>query len=266
MTNKHRAAGLLIAIAVIAGSFAPLGVKATTVNDNASSFLNYSVEQLQSLIAQLQARLTELKKGTPCFVADYELSLGDGEGDETSGVRRLQDFLREKGFFKLKSTGYFGKVTRASIAAFQKANGLTETGVFDAATKAKAHSLSCTTLAKVKAEVQKKVEEKKEVQEEKQEAKKEAGSVTSISMNVNGSTVSWSANGYSKNGFKIVWSKNAAPTYPTREGDQYIYLSDPSAKTTNLEAFDGSGSYHVRVCEYLGGACGVYSNESVTQL
>ena len=261
MTKKHRAAGLLLAIALIAGSIAPVGVKATTVNDNSSSFLNYSVEQLQSLISQLQARLAELKKGTPCFVADNELSLGDGEGDETVGVRRLQDFLREKGFFKLKSTGYFGKMTRASLIAFQKANGVSETGIFDGVTKEKAHAMSCTGLAKIKKE-----EVKKEVKEEKKEAKKEAGDVTSISMNVNGSSVSWTTNGYSKNGFKIVWSKNAAPTYPTREGDQYIYLSDPSAKSTTLEAFDGSGSYHVRVCEYLGGACGVYSNESVTQL
>jgi peptidoglycan hydrolase-like protein with peptidoglycan-binding domain len=258
MNNKHRAAGAFLAMALIAGSFAPLSVSATTVNETTSSFLNYSIEQLQSLIAKLQARLEELKKNAvQCFVTDATLSLGDGEGSETTDVRRLQDFLREKGFFKLKSTGWFGKVTRASLIAFQKENGLAQTGEFDAATKAKAHSLSCTSLPKPKATEKK--EDKKKIDEQK-------GAVTSISMTVNGASVNWTENGYSKNGFKIVWSKNTAPTYPTREGDRYIYLSDPSASSTTIEAFDGSGTYHVRVCEYLGGACGAYSNEATTQL
>lgn len=262
MQKKFRAAGFFLVFALIAGSFAPLGVRATTVNDNASSYLNYNIEQLQSLISKLQARIAELKKGTPCFVADSELSLGDGEGSEAASVRRLQDFLREKGFFKLKSTGYFGKVTRASVVAFQKANGLPETSAFDVATKNKAHGMSCTTLAKIKTPAPKKEEPKKEVNEEK----KNEGSVSSILMSVSGANVIWSANGKSKDGFKIVWSKNAAPTYPTREGDRYIYLSEPTAKSTTLDAFDGAGTYHVRVCEYLGGACGVYSNEATTQL
>lgn len=90
--------------------------------------------------------------------------------------------------------------------------------------------------------------------------------VTSISLSGSGRAVSWTTNGYSASGFKIVWSQSAGPTYPTRDGDQYIYLSDPSAKSASLEAFDGAGQYHVRVCEYLGGKCGVYSNEIVVNL
>jgi len=90
--------------------------------------------------------------------------------------------------------------------------------------------------------------------------------VKSISMSATGSSVKWSVNGLSKNGFKIVWSKNENPTYPTRTGDQYIYLSSPTASSTTLSAFDGAGTYFVRVCEYLGGACGVYSNQSTVTL
>jgi hypothetical protein len=259
MPKKHRVAKIALSIMFLATSFAPLTASATTVNETANSYLNFSIEQLQSLITKLQARLEELKKKSiPCFVTNAELSLGDGEGDETADVRRLQDFLREKGFFKLKSTGWFGKITRASLIAFQKENGLEQTGVFDAATKAKAHSLSCMTLPKLKAA------EKKEEPKKNDDTQK--GAVTSISMTVSGATVNWAATGYSKNGYKIVWSKNAAPTYPTREGDRYIYLSEPSATSTTIEAFDGAGAYHVRVCEYLGGACGVYSNEATTQL
>lgn len=86
--------------------------------------------------------------------------------------------------------------------------------------------------------------------------------VTSISVSsAGGGAVSWTINGYSSQGFKVVWSKNAHPTYPTRDGDQYQYLSEPSARRTTLEDFDGDGAYYVRVCEYLGGSCGKYSNE-----
>lgn len=89
----------------------------------------------------------------------------------------------------------------------------------------------------------------------------DTGPVSSISVTGSGSSVTWSADGYSKNGFKIVWSKNSQPTYPTREGDKYIYLSEPNSRNASLDAFSGSGVYYIRVCEYLGGACGVYSNQ-----
>ena len=53
----------------------------------------------------------------------------------------------------------------------------------------------------------------------------------------------------------------SGPTYPTRSTDKYKYHSDPSTYLSSVYAFDGDGTYYVRVCEYLGGSCGVYSNE-----
>lgn len=94
------------------------------------------------------------------------------------------------------------------------------------------------------------------------EKETETSSVTSIVLSYAGeNSVTWKTTGYSASGFKIVWSKNANPTYPTRDGDQYIYLSAPSAAATTLKAFSGEGLYYVRVCEYLGGKCGLYSNQ-----
>ncbi len=90
----------------------------------------------------------------------------------------------------------------------------------------------------------------------------QTGSVSSISLSASGNVVNWSVAGYSANGYKVVWSKTSGPTYPTRSGDKYQYFSNPSQTSSNpLEAFDGSGTYFVRVCEYLGGKCGVYSNQ-----
>ncbi len=94
----------------------------------------------------------------------------------------------------------------------------------------------------------------------------EQGVVNSITLSGEGDKINWTVDGYSYKGFKVVWSKNAHPTYPTRSGDKYHYFSSPSKNSDTLSAFDGSGTYYVRVCEYLGGKCGLYSNEITLKL
>ncbi|MBU0661087.1 FecR family protein [Patescibacteria group bacterium] len=89
----------------------------------------------------------------------------------------------------------------------------------------------------------------------------QSGEVSSISIAGTGKNVSWTVNGNSTKGFKVVWSKNTSPTYPTRSGDKYHYFSSPDKRSDALTSFDGAGTYYVRVCEYLGGKCGVYSNQ-----
>ncbi len=90
--------------------------------------------------------------------------------------------------------------------------------------------------------------------------------VKDISLKNEGAKVIWQTNGYSSKGFKVVWSKNANPTYPTRSGDKYHYHSSPETTSDILTAFDSSGTYYARVCEYLGGKCGIYSNQVTLNL
>lgn len=79
--------------------------------------------------------------------------------------------------------------------------------------------------------------------------------------------IEWSVEGYSKEGFKVVWSKNQGPTYPLRDGDKYHYYANPSFRYDVIDnAFAGEGAYYVRVCEYLDGKCGIYSNEITLNL
>ncbi|MFH1426160.1 MAG: fibronectin type III domain-containing protein [Candidatus Kerfeldbacteria bacterium] len=73
--------------------------------------------------------------------------------------------------------------------------------------------------------------------------------------------VNWSVDGYSSKGFKLVWSRTSGPEYPLRDGDTYGYYSDPYATSGKVYAHDGTGTYFVRVCQYLGGKCGTYSNQ-----
>ncbi len=73
--------------------------------------------------------------------------------------------------------------------------------------------------------------------------------------------VQWVVDGYSKDGFKLVWSKAAGPTYPKRATDKPVYYSNPTTTLGVIDNFDGDGKYYVRVCEYVSGKCGVYSNQ-----
>lgn len=269
--NKKIGISILASVAFLSTIIlAPLIANATNNSSNAPvavSAQNYedmSIDELQALIKKLQKIVEEKKNvGDPCFVVDADLSIGDGEDSVSrEHVKRLQEFLREKGFFTYKtSTGYFGRITHAAISAYQKSAGLEQTGKFDAATRAMIHSSKCQLkiFAKTAKEAVKEYS-KKQVQEH------HSGAVLSINITVNGDHVSWATAGNSQEGYKVVWSKTSDPTYPTREGDEYIYLSKPSASTAQLHAFDGSGTYYVRVCEYVGGKCGVYSNQLTAEL
>ncbi len=62
---------------------------------------------------------------------------------------------------------------------------------------------------------------------------------------------------YSDLGFKVVYSTNPNPVYP---GNEYHYLTDPDVRSDSWSSLE-PGTYHFRVCEYLGGACGIYSND-----
>jgi len=76
----------------------------------------------------------------------------------------------------------------------------------------------------------------------------------------------WDVDGKSNNGFKVVWSRNSGPTYPTRDGDKFHYLSDSNTRSDAVSGLDSGKKYYFRVCEYLGGKCGTYSNEKSIEL
>jgi hypothetical protein len=88
-------------------------------------------------------------------------------------------------------------------------------------------------------------------------------STGSIALNAsktdNGVSLNWSlADMTSSMGFKVVWSANANPVYP---GNDYHYLSSASSRADSVSELTAGSTYHFRVCEYLGGKCGVYSND-----
>jgi hypothetical protein len=71
---------------------------------------------------------------------------------------------------------------------------------------------------------------------------------------------SWTATGFSSPiGYKLVWSASPNPTYP---GSDYFYYSTGGTSGSGYVKNNlGNTTYYVRVCEYLGGSCGRYSNQ-----
>ncbi len=69
----------------------------------------------------------------------------------------------------------------------------------------------------------------------------------------------WQVSGVTvKNGFKVVYAKNANPVFP---GNEYRFFSDSSVRSYTWALTDGA-TYHFRVCQYDGkNACLSYSND-----
>ena len=68
----------------------------------------------------------------------------------------------------------------------------------------------------------------------------------------------WTVNGINVDqGFKLVRSIEANPVYP---GNDYQYLTNKDQRSYTWGIKDGK-TYYFRVCQYLGGKCGVFINQ-----
>lgn len=69
------------------------------------------------------------------------------KGDESAAVTEMQNFLSSNKFLTAKPNGYFGNATFAAVKAFQKKYKISQTGTFGPITRAKAKSLSKSSVA-----------------------------------------------------------------------------------------------------------------------
>ena len=109
--------------------------------------------------------LTKLREGTEVDILDkdghwYKVSYGQYEGyvydayitvsedddlqkgDSGTAVKKVQERLKELGYYSATCDGDFGNVTVKAVKAFQEKNGLSETGVVDEKTQKKLDSSS----------------------------------------------------------------------------------------------------------------------------
>lgn len=145
---KSLFAGVLMASMVL--TLAPAPAAAQTSQDQINSLL--------AMIAQLQAQIAALQGGTvgtgtgTTLTCNFTANLT--VGSTGNQVRALQQFLNAKGFTVAASgagsvgneTTYFGPATRAAVARFQVANGISPTaGYFGPLTRAKVNAM-CTVV------------------------------------------------------------------------------------------------------------------------
>ncbi len=253
------------------------GEEATTTQETSQdSIIQQLLQQVANLtkqITEMQSQITELieqKKEVVKTVETKKEELSSKYipmmfarpmfigviGDD---VVLLQEFLATDSDLYPEGliTGYYGALTEKAVKRLQEKYGLEMVGVVGPKTREKINKKFH------KKDKDKEVPEWITKKKKNKHKKQIVSSVSKITLTANQDTgeVRWESEGVSQRGFKLAWSKNPNPTYPTRKNDKYVYLGDSNSEHYALKGFDGAGEYYVRVCEYLGGKCGVYSNE-----
>ena len=133
-------AAVVAGLGLVAMTFAP-AAKADTASDTAAL-----IASLQAQIAALQAQMggsttTTTTTTTATFTMDLTI------GSTGTEVTALQNWLIGKGFaISAGATGYFGAQTKAALASWQAANGVSPAaGYFGPITRAKVNGMGGTT-------------------------------------------------------------------------------------------------------------------------
>ena len=150
MTNTTNAIAKVAAIAAVfalaTSVVAPAAHADTTTTTTTSAMTATQVTALQNQIASLQAQLsgaqgTTTSTGSMTFTRS--LTLGSSGADVTA----LQNWLISKGYtIPAGATGYFGAQTKAAVAAYQSAKGISPAaGYFGPTTRASVNAMGGTT-------------------------------------------------------------------------------------------------------------------------
>jgi peptidoglycan hydrolase-like protein with peptidoglycan-binding domain len=85
-----------------------------------------TIEELQAMIAQLQAQISALSGGSSSTSSSCTFTRSLTIGSQGADVTCLQEYLTATGHFTFAggATGYFGPVTQSAVAAWQAANGV----------------------------------------------------------------------------------------------------------------------------------------------
>lgn len=135
-------AGLgLVAMSFVGIVAAPAAHADTTTTTTSSTDLQAQIASLLAQIAALQAQLGTSQGASVTFTRD--LTINSTGNDVTA----LQTWLIGKGFaIPAGATGFFGVQTRAALAAYQAANGISPAaGYFGPITRAKVNATAGTT-------------------------------------------------------------------------------------------------------------------------
>ena len=119
---------------------------ALAMSFSVSPVMGATVSDLQAMIASLQAQLASLSGGTTT-TGGYTFNVNLTVGSRGADVTALQNFLIGKGYtISAGATGYFGAQTKAALASYQSAKGISPAvGYFGPLTRASVNSMNGTT-------------------------------------------------------------------------------------------------------------------------
>ncbi|MBI2048896.1 MAG: peptidoglycan-binding protein [Candidatus Liptonbacteria bacterium] len=114
----------LVSIALSATTLVSLSgaILPAVAHAQSTSDLQAQIAALLAQIQQLQSQLNAQQGGGASSSYNYTRDLTVGsKGDD---VTALQNLLASKGYFTVAATGYFGPITKAAVAAWQAASGI----------------------------------------------------------------------------------------------------------------------------------------------
>ena len=160
MRNKGFLACLLIAVLLLTGSIALADASTCTVTASKLILRAEATSDSEALQTMRQGTVLELlgKSGkwykvsygkyTGYVYAAYVELIEDDtltKGSRGTAVKELQQRLKELGYYDNSCDGNYGNVTVKAVKAFQKKNGLDQTGIADSDTQKKLYSDSAVT-------------------------------------------------------------------------------------------------------------------------
>lgn len=80
----------------------------------------------------------------PSTCVDITKTLRYDSVQSNSDIVKLQDFLRQNGYFSYASTGYFKRMTESAVKKFQQDNKITPLGIVGPVTRDKIRALTCS--------------------------------------------------------------------------------------------------------------------------
>ncbi|MBI3114448.1 MAG: peptidoglycan-binding protein [Candidatus Harrisonbacteria bacterium] len=107
-----------------------------------------SIADLLAQIAALQVQLQALQSGSTAAAPSYSYTRNLTVGSRGDDVKALQGLLNVKGYLAVEPTGYFGSLTKAALAKYQAANGISPAaGYFGPITRASVSAMAAAPAA-----------------------------------------------------------------------------------------------------------------------
>ena len=131
---NRKLVSVALTVATVAWSLGVASLPLANAQSMSAAALQAQIAALLAQIQQLQSQLNSTSGGSS---SSYSFTRDLTVGSKGADVTALQNWLGSKGYLSVAATGYFGALTKAALAKFQAANGISPAaGYFGPKTRA----------------------------------------------------------------------------------------------------------------------------------